>query len=47
MIGGEALTRAMADALLPRCAELWNAYGPTETTVWSAVGRVEPGGPPS
>lgn len=42
--GGEALTRDLADALLPRCRELWNVYGPTETTVCSTVHRVEPDG---
>ena len=44
--GGEALSRDLADRLLPRCAELWNLYGPTETTIWSAVARVEPGAHP-
>ncbi|HEY2785184.1 MAG TPA: amino acid adenylation domain-containing protein [Fimbriiglobus sp.] len=43
LCGGEALTRDLADALLPRCASLWNMYGPTETTVWSSALRVEPG----
>ena len=41
--GGEALTRELAEQLLPRCAALWNMYGPTETTIWSAVERIEPG----
>lgn len=41
LIGGEALTRDLADALLARTAELWNMYGPTETTVWSSCWRVE------
>ena len=45
VVGGEALSRQLADALLGRCREVWNAYGPTETTVWSAVGRVEREGP--
>lgn len=44
--GGETVTRALADRLLPRCAELWNIYGPTETTVWSTATRVGPGGGP-
>ena len=35
--GGEALPRALADALLRRGASLWHMYGPTETTVWSSV----------
>ena len=40
--GGEGLPRELADALLPRVAELWNLYGPTETTVWSTLERVMP-----
>ncbi|WP_422923904.1 non-ribosomal peptide synthetase [Singulisphaera sp. PoT] len=42
LCGGEAMTRELADRLLPRCESLWNMYGPTETTVWSTVERVEP-----
>jgi D-alanine--poly(phosphoribitol) ligase subunit 1 len=38
--GGEALTPALAEQLLPLCAELWNLYGPTEATVWASAGRV-------
>ncbi|HLK33364.1 MAG TPA: amino acid adenylation domain-containing protein [Terriglobales bacterium] len=41
--GGEALSRDLAEQLLPRCHSLWNLYGPTETTIWSAVCRVESG----
>ncbi|MBK8985704.1 MAG: amino acid adenylation domain-containing protein [Chloroflexi bacterium] len=40
LCGGEAMSRELADRLLPRCGELWNMYGPTETTVWSSVQRV-------
>ena len=40
LCGGEALSRELADQLLPRCRELWNMYGPTETTIWSSVFRV-------
>jgi amino acid adenylation domain-containing protein len=40
LCGGEALQPDLAQALLPRCAELWNMYGPTETTVWSTVHRM-------
>jgi len=40
LCGGEALPPDLAQALLPRCAELWNMYGPTETTVWSTLHRV-------
>ncbi|MGH7590892.1 MAG: amino acid adenylation domain-containing protein, partial [Gemmatimonadales bacterium] len=35
LVGGEALPRDLAEALLARGVELWNMYGPTETTVWS------------
>ena len=45
LCGGEALTRELADQLLPHVATLWNVYGPTETTVWSAAAKVERGGP--
>ncbi|RMF94706.1 MAG: non-ribosomal peptide synthetase, partial [Gammaproteobacteria bacterium] len=38
--GGEPLDPALAAALQPRGAELWNLYGPTETTIWSSCGRV-------
>ena len=43
LCGGEALTRPLADRLLPLGKALWNLYGPTETTVWSSACRVEPG----
>ncbi|HEY5971937.1 MAG TPA: amino acid adenylation domain-containing protein [Pseudoxanthomonas sp.] len=42
-VGGEAMPAALANALLPRCRELWNMYGPTETTVWSSIERLRPG----
>ena len=41
LCGGEALSRELADQLLPRCASLWNLYGPTETTIWSSLYRVQ------
>ena len=41
--GGEALSRALADKLLERGAELWNLYGPTETTIWSTVAKISAG----
>jgi amino acid adenylation domain-containing protein len=44
LCGGEALQRDLADALLARCAALWNMYGPTETTIWSTLERIEPAG---
>ncbi|GAB2579028.1 amino acid adenylation domain-containing protein [Dyella jejuensis] len=38
--GGEPLAIDLAEALLQRCAEVWNGYGPTETTVYSTYWRV-------
>ena len=43
---GEALSRDLADQLLPKGKALWNLYGPTETTIWSAGYRVEANGQP-
>jgi amino acid adenylation domain-containing protein/natural product biosynthesis luciferase-like monooxygenase protein len=43
LCGGEALPRALADALLDRVGALWNVYGPTETTIWSTIHRVTRG----
>jgi amino acid adenylation domain-containing protein/thioester reductase-like protein len=40
LCGGEALTEALAQQLLERCATLWNMYGPTETTVWSTMSHI-------
>jgi amino acid adenylation domain-containing protein len=40
LVGGEALSRALADELISRGAEVWNMYGPTETTVWSTCARI-------
>ena len=42
LCGGEAFPRDLADALLTRCASVWNMYGPTETTIWSTCDRVRP-----
>jgi amino acid adenylation domain-containing protein len=41
LCGGEALSRDLAQQLLPRCAELWNLYGPTETTIWSTIAKID------
>ena len=46
LCGGEAWAEDLAQALLPKCASLWNMYGPTETTIWSAASRVAAGQPP-
>ncbi|WP_437630406.1 non-ribosomal peptide synthase/polyketide synthase [Sorangium sp. So ce854] len=43
LVGGEALSRELADALVDRAASVWNMYGPTETTIWSCVHPVEKG----
>jgi amino acid adenylation domain-containing protein len=40
LVGGEALSKGLANELLARGVELWNMYGPTETTVWSTCTRV-------
>lgn len=40
LCGGEALSRSLVEAILPRCKAMWNMYGPTETTIWSTVSRV-------
>ena len=40
MVGGEALDRDLATALVKRGSQVWNLYGPTETTVWSTVWQV-------
>jgi len=45
LCGGEALTKELAQHLLPRCASLWNMYGPTEATVWATVDQVQEGLP--
>ncbi len=41
--GGESMDRGLANALLDRCAFLWNMYGPTETSIYSIIHKVEPG----
>lgn len=46
LCGGEALSRELANQLLPKGASLWNMYGPTETTVWSAISQVQPSDAP-
>jgi amino acid adenylation domain-containing protein len=43
LCGGEALSRDLAEMLLPRVGQLWNVYGPTETTVWSSLQRITSG----
>ncbi|PWV44871.1 amino acid adenylation domain-containing protein [Chitinophaga sp. S165] len=40
LIGGEALSKKLAERLLEKCDSLWNMYGPTETTVWSTYKRI-------
>ncbi len=43
LVGGEAVSRDLAETMLSECSELWNMYGPTETTVWSTIQRVDHG----
>jgi amino acid adenylation domain-containing protein len=41
LVGGESLPRDIGEALLERCAQVWNMYGPTETTIWSTCQQLE------
>ncbi len=41
LCGGEALHPALAQALLARCARLFNVYGPTEATIWATLHEVK------
>ena len=41
LCGGEALSRELANQLLPIGNEVWNLYGPTETTIWSTIHKVD------
>ncbi|MEZ5320447.1 MAG: amino acid adenylation domain-containing protein, partial [Vicinamibacterales bacterium] len=43
LCGGEAMTRELANRLVPRARAVWNMYGPTETTVWSTIEQVTAG----
>lgn len=43
LVGGEALPKDLANALLATGGELWNMYGPTEVTIWATVARILPG----
>jgi amino acid adenylation domain-containing protein len=43
--GGESLPETLANALLDRCAAVWNAYGPTEATVWTTFSHLRRGAP--
>ncbi|GAC13699.1 hybrid non-ribosomal peptide synthetase/type I polyketide synthase [Aliiglaciecola lipolytica] len=40
LCGGEPLTNALCQKLLPLVDSLWNMYGPTETCVWSSVQQI-------
>jgi amino acid adenylation domain-containing protein len=46
LIGGEAVSRELANELIARCGEVWNMYGPTETTIWSTTGKLAAGDGP-
>ncbi|MDN3689555.1 non-ribosomal peptide synthetase [Cyclobacterium jeungdonense] len=39
--GGEALSKELANQLVPLCQRLWNIYGPTETTVFSTIKKIQ------
>jgi len=34
-VGGEAVPRSLANALIERCESVWHMYGPSKTSVWS------------
>ena len=40
LCGGESLFTELAERVIGRVGNLWNAYGPTETTIWSSVARI-------
>ncbi|KDA40496.1 non-ribosomal peptide synthase, partial [Frankia sp. BMG5.23] len=44
LCGGEALPPDLAEAMIERCAQVWNMYGPTETTIWSTCRQLTAGG---
>ncbi|RYJ02996.1 MAG: amino acid adenylation domain-containing protein, partial [Acetobacteraceae bacterium] len=46
LVGGEVLSRPLANALLRHCTGLWNLYGSAETTIWASVLQVLPGDGP-
>ncbi|GAA3375588.1 hypothetical protein GCM10020367_43970 [Streptomyces sannanensis] len=41
LMGGEAISAALSDAVRAVARDMTNGYGPTETAVYSVVGRVE------
>lgn len=42
LVGGEALPKDLATALVATEGELWNLYGPTEVTIWATAARILP-----
>lgn len=40
LVGGEKLSRKLADELLLLTNNVWNVYGPTETTIWSMIEKI-------
>ncbi|MEV5176639.1 amino acid adenylation domain-containing protein [Streptomyces flaveolus] len=44
LTGGEALSPALAERLLPAVGRLLNVYGPTETTIWSSCEEITDAG---
>lgn len=47
LVGGEALSKSLAQALLEAGATVHNMYGPTETTIWSTCTEIRPQDTPS
>ncbi|HEB27161.1 MAG TPA: amino acid adenylation domain-containing protein, partial [Porticoccus sp.] len=40
LVGGEALSRDLAQQLIGSGDSVWNMYGPTETTIWSSCRKL-------
>ncbi|MGW7367524.1 non-ribosomal peptide synthetase [Streptomyces sp. NPDC054841] len=47
LVGGEAVSAALAAALAARAREVTNLYGPTETTIWSTAAVLSGEGTPT
>ncbi|MCG7410808.1 amino acid adenylation domain-containing protein [Paenibacillus sp. ACRRX] len=43
LVGGEALSEVLAEALTQGGGQVFNMFGPTESTIWSTMWKVDPG----
>lgn len=41
LLGGEAVSRELADKLIARTASVWNGYGPTEATIYTSLHPIQ------